>query len=298
MNRSTLTSLVGVLLLAMIWAGCSENEGLFGPADNGAGQGLAKRSAVPPGIEAKPQFRVATGKGRERLTVFVFYEKGGKGGGGGGGGGGKGKPPKDDGGGASCDDPNTNQAHAALGVEWPARSIPAVYNPTFEPDGVAGQSFAAVDKAFSTWEAVTGDLVALTQDANAPLVPTRDNSNVVGWRQLVGKDAKRILGATYIWDDGNGTILEADILYNLAQKWAVNASINPGDTTCGINFDVQAIGAHEIGHFIGLGHVFDDGDGGNGDETDATMAPTAAKGELKKQTLTPGDGTGANAVAP
>ena len=134
--------------------------------------------------------------------------------------------------------------------------------------------------------------------SNAPLPPERDNTNVVGWRQLVGRDAKKVLAATYIWDDGNGTILETDIVYNTAQKWAVNPAIEPGSTWCGTGFDVQAIGVHEIGHVLGLGHVNDDGDGTNGDETDATMAPTAAKGKLKKQTLTPGDVAGANRVVP
>ena len=84
--------------------------------------------------------------------------------------------------------------------------------------------------------------------------------------------------------------MEADILYNLGQKWAVNNIIAPGATTCGTNFDVQAIGSHEIGYFYGLGHT------ANG--SDATMAPTAAKGELQKQTLALGDRFGIVAVAP
>ena len=60
-------------------------------------------------------------------------------------------------------------------------------------------------------------------------------------------------------------------------------------TECGTDYDVQAIGCHEGGHYFGLGHV---------DENDATMAPTASKGELMKQTLTEGDAEGADMVVP
>ena len=59
---------------------------------------------------------------------------------------------------------------------------------------------------------------------------------------------------------------------------------------CCTDFDIQAIGAHEIGHFYGLGHT--------ASGLDATMAPSAAKGESQKQTLTPGDVTGFGLVAP
>ena len=99
------------------------------------------------------------------------------------------------------------------------------------------------------------------------------------------------MAATYIWDNGEGTILEADILYNTSQSWAVNASIDEANdpTICGTDFDVEAIGVHEIGHLLGLGHV---------DNPAATMFGSAAKGELMKQTLTPGDALGGNEVVP
>ena len=167
--------------------------------------------------------------------------------------------------------------------------VEVVYNPTFEPGSVAGQAAAAVGRSFDTWDdEVEGDIVLGSLDANASLAPTEDRVNVIGWRQLVGRDAKRVLAATYIWDDGAGTILEADILYNLGQDWAVNTMLDP--TTCGTDFDVQGIGTHEIGHFYGLGHT--------ASGSDATMAPSAAKGELEKQTLAPGDQAGIAAVAP
>lgn len=138
-------------------------------------------------------------------------------------------------------------------------------------------------------------MVDFSFNANGTASPGRDNGNVVGWRRI---SPRSVLAATWIWDDGNGNILETDVFFNVAHKWAVNTAFQPGDDTCGSQFDVQAIAVHEIGHVIGLGHTADDGDANNGAELDATMAPTAAKKELMKQTLTQGDIDGATQVAP
>ncbi len=274
LGNTLLTTTIGFFL---VWSGCNTE---FEPLSLGGEQqalSLAKQAGVP-AVDVIPVYRVATGKNGERLTVFVFYEKGGKGGG---------KPPKD-GGGESCSDPNRNQEHALLGVKWPQANIPVAYQPTFEPDAVVGAAFTAINLGFYAWEqaVVSSITFSFSEDASAPLPPERDYSNVVGWRQLVGRNARKVLAATYIWDDG-GTIVEADVVYNTAHKWAVNVPILPGGNDCGKDFDVQAIGTHEIGHFIGLGHVNID---------DATMFGSAAKGELKKQTLTPGDAAGAGQV--
>jgi len=273
--NTLLTTTIGFFL---VWSGCSTESAPLSSGGEQQALSLAKQAGVP-AVDVIPVYRVATGKNGERLTVFVFYEKGGKGGG---------KPPKD-GGGESCSDPNTNQEYALLDVKWPQANIPVAYQPTFEPDAVVGAAFTAIDLGFGAWkQAVENPIVtfSFSEDALAPLPPERDSRNVVGWRQLVGRDARKVLAATYLWEHSDGTILEADIVYNTAHKWAVNgAIIDP--TACGKDFDVQAIGTHEIGHFIGLGHVNND---------DATMFGSAAKGELKKQTLTPGDADGAKQV--
>ena len=275
LGNTLLTTTIGFFL---VWSGCSTESTPLSSGGEQQALSLAKQAGVP-AVDVIPVYRVATGKNGERLTVFVFYEKGGKGGG---------KPPKD-GGGESCSDPNTNQDYVLLDVKWPQANIPVAYQPTFEPDAVVGAAFTAIDLGFGAWkQAVEYPIVtfSFSEDALAPLPPERDSRNVVGWRQLVGRNARKVLAATYIWDDG-GTIVEADVVYNTAHKWAVNVPILPGGNDCGKDFDVQAIGTHEIGHFIGLGHVNND---------DATMFGSAAKGELKKQTLTRGDAYGAGLV--
>ena len=286
-NFRSIGSVLGLIAVSF-WVGCSEQSEPLSPNDDHGIQTLAKKVDLSD-VEVKPVFRIPTGRNSERLTVFVFYERGGNRGGGGK------KPPKDDGEEKECSDTNTNQAFSELGVRWPTSGIPVEYQPAFEPESVIGLAFEAIELGFSAWESA-GALVNFSEDPDAPLAPERDDRNIVGWRQLVGRDAKKILAATFIWDNGNGAILETDIVFNTAQKWAVNPSIGPGSTLCGTDFDVQAIAAHEVGHLRGVGHVIDDGDATNGDETDATMFGSAAKGELKKQTLTPGDEDGAKKV--
>lgn len=237
---------------------------------------LSKKSSFE--LEVKPVFRIKTDRPGEFLTVFVFSEKMGKPDGGRGG-----KPPKKT---EECSDLNTNQAFAELGVVLPSLNFPVEYHPAFEPTNA---SFDAIDRAVSAWEGVSSDnLLDFAYNALGTAAPERDFTNVIGWRQFVGRGSG-FLAVTFIWDDGT-IILEADIFYNLKHKWAVNATIAPGETTCGTNFDIQAIGTHELGHLIGLGHVV------NANEDDATMAPSAAKGELQKQTLTPGDISGVLSV--
>jgi len=275
------TLLTIVLVPMFLLIGCGEGGEPLAPENEQGIQLFTKKGSVP-AVDVVPVFRVPTGRNAERLTVFVFHEKGGKGGG---------KPPKDDGGGEGCSDPNTNETFSEIGVRWLEPGILVEYQPAFEPEAVVGVAFNALVGAFDAWESAVANemMVNFSENASAPLSPERDGRNIIGWRQLVGRDARKVLAATYIWDDGNGMILETDIVYNTAHKWAVNTIIESGSTECGTDFDVQAIGTHEIGHFIGLHHVNND---------DATMAPTAAKGELKKQTLTKGDIIGAKAVAP
>ena len=272
---------------ALSWTSCGTDQKPLAADSDVELQALAKAGATPPGLEVKPVYRMPTNKPGVSLTVHVFYAKGGNGGGGGGK-----KPPKGDGGGEQCSDPNDSQAYALTGTWWANSGIDIKYQSLFEPETVLGASFGAIDAAFNTWETAVGNagLVSFTEDDGAPLPPEWDGTNVVGWRQLVGKDARKVLAVTYTWfNTTTNEAVESDIVYNTSQKWAVNPAIDPGSSACGEQFDVQAIGTHEVGHLLGLDHVGD---------VDATMYGSAAKGELRKQTLAPGDIAGANAVVP
>ena len=89
-------------------------------------------------------------------------------------------------------------------------------------------------------------------------------------------DESGVIAATTVWGifDGpvqNRVIVEGDILYNLNFAWG-NASTESGV------MDGQNIAAHELGHYVGFGHVPD---------VDATMFGSASFNEIKKRTLLP-----------
>ncbi len=218
-------------------------------------------------ITVEPSSRHRVGD-QEWKTVFVFHERG------------RGKKPKEE---EECSDLNTNQLFSELGVRLSSPDFFLEYHPAFEP--VVG--FLPVDRALGTWKVAAGEFASIFEIVTGNAPPGRDGKNVVGWRRFVGPGGD-FLAAAFIWDDG-ANILEADVFFNLRPKWSVGPSIEPGSTLCGEQFDVQAVATHEFGHVLGLGHVPD---------SDATMAPTAAKGELAKQTLTPGDELGAIEVGP
>lgn len=220
-------------------------------------------------VEVEPVFRLSTDVPGERRSVIVFGRKPKK----------PKRPVVEE-----CFDENLNQRFAEFGLILPSTPFPVEYHSIFEPV----DAFSAIDRGFSAWEAILGED---TFDFVRPLLgespPDRDGINVVGWRVFTGPGSN-FLAAAFIWDDGVN-IVECDIFYNLKNKWGVNAIIEPGSILCGRHFDVQGVGTHEVGHMLGLDHV---------PNSDATMAPAIAKGELEKQTLTPGDELGALDRAP
>lgn len=79
------------------------------------------------------------------------------------------------------------------------------------------------------------------------------------------------LAATGIfWDMKTGRILESDITFNSDFKWQTMGE-DPGNDT----YEIWGTATHEIGHFIGLGHI------GNETDPDATMNEWASGEDMR-----------------
>ena len=217
-------------------------------------------------LHVEPIFRLPNGHNNELQTVFVFHARGPK------------KKPIEE-----CSDINENEDYSELGARLSEAGLFFNYYPIFEPTF----AFDAVDRSFTSWEMEAGNIFDFAYDPDGNAGPDRDGLNVIGWRRFVGAGGG-FLAAAFITEDGAGEIVEVDIFFNLKHKWSEGPAIAAGDMTCGEQYDIQAVSTHEVGHALGLGHVLPG--------SDATMAPSAQKGELMKQTLTPGDIVGAVTV--
>jgi hypothetical protein len=77
------------------------------------------------------------------------------------------------------------------------------------------------------------------------------------------------------YNDQTGEIYDADIEINSA-----NNEVTISDDPAKIEYDLQAILTHEVGHFIGIAHS---------DKPDAVMYPTYNPGSTTQRKLTPDD---------
>jgi len=146
----------------------------------------------------------------------------------------------------------------------------------------------AIMKAFRSWSAVdcgNGKTASMTFVAKED-VPCKKaeynreakNVNVVlfqdndwKYRGIDGTLAKT--SATF--DTETGEIFDADIEVNTAFN-KVTLSDKPGE----IQYDLEAILAHEVGHFLGIGHSADDR---------STMYPSYSPGTISIRQLSPDD---------
>jgi hypothetical protein len=119
------------------------------------------------------------------------------------------------------------------------RSVPGVSAPALQ---------SAVNRAFTTWQAVPSSTITYEFAGFTAAPPFEDDGlSTIGFVER--PDLDRVLGATTFLVDGTtGEILESDIMLNSAFSWSVAAAGEAG------RFDVESIALHELGHLSGLGH--------------------------------------------
>jgi len=138
-------------------------------------------------------------------------------------------------------------------LRWPGAQPVVEYQVNPEGAGVVG-AVDAVRAGFEVWNDVAGAAITFRFDretnVHSPLA--RDGRNLVlwverGWDPSIGDDA---LAVCLTQRRADGEIYEADIAFN-AQEYLWSTQGRQG------RHDIQAVGAHEAGHFFGLGHTIE-----------------------------------------
>jgi len=146
------------------------------------------------------------------------------------------------------------------------------------PSTVGGSHLLAiVDNAFREWltrisNKVTVIYTGTTNVSRANL----DGQNIITW----GNAPASALAVSYIWYNGDGYAVEVDTIMNKKYTWYWSQDINCAYQNV---YDAQDILTHELGHTFGLDDMY------TNDYANHTMYGYGSKGEVKKDTLTPGD---------
>jgi hypothetical protein len=121
----------------------------------------------------------------------------------------------------------------------------------------AAADLNAIRATFAQWQSVSNTIVKFE---DAGLVPPQNNINISDGTNTVffakgsiinGEDISGVLGRTYVrYSAPSNLILEADIMLNAySRTWFADF----GNASTTAHF-IEAVCAHEMGHFLGLGH--------------------------------------------
>jgi len=148
--------------------------------------------------------------------------------------------------------------HPANGapLRWSVPSqVSVVLQESGSDDLADGGAETAIRLAIQEWNAVPGSTATLVEDTSPASRARRDyasrdlhlvlfdEQNDSGYFPL----GSATVALTPIWFAGDGTILDADVLFN--GRFPFTTRGEPG------RFDVQDIAAHELGHVLGLDHT-------------------------------------------
>lgn len=191
----------------------------------------------------------------------------------------------------SCSPTSNDQVNDFLLAGWqiPSGGIAYQVNAVSFPKSVKSTALGAIQNAFSTWTAADSDKIFNYAGNTKKQAGKLDFQNVVSFK---GVSPSYAIAVTYIWYyPSTGTVADVDTVFNKSYSWSVSAYTGDCNGIPG-TYDLQNIGTHEFGHWVGLDDLY------SGVDKDLTMYGYGDTKELKKDTLGLGDITGVGTVAP
>jgi hypothetical protein len=150
-------------------------------------------------------------------------------------------------------------------------------------------AIAALTSAFQTWTNADADKAFFYDGSTSVKRPRFDGINAVIW----GRVSAGAIAITYVrYSTVTHLVVDVDTVFNTRYPWAIFDVASGECQSAPDAYDVQGIGTHEFGHWLGLDDLYISTD------RDLTMYGYGSGGELKKRDLGLGDVTGTQIVAP
>lgn len=168
-------------------------------------------------------------------------------------------------------------------------NISIVINSTGSDDIADGSHVTAMRQAIDEWNKISGSTLNLVENTDPAQMARadweEDNIHLVWWDETNSSGffgGSGIVAVTPVWFLSDGRITDADILFN-GGDFNFTTSQIPG------SYDVQDVGAHELGHMIGFDHSGHAG---------ATMYPFVDPTTILHRSVSADDITGLRTVYP
>lgn len=176
------------------------------------------------------------------------------------------------------------------GWQMPTSGMTYKINYSSKPNNLSESEVSnSITSSFNTWHAADSNQIFSDGGATTIRAAKFDGTNAILWKSI----SNGALAITYAWYyPSTGLLAESDTVFNRNYKWTTS---NPASGDCGGvagAYDLQNIGTHEFGHWVGLEDLYADVD------KDLTMYGYGETTELKKDSLGTGDKSGVIAVSP
>lgn len=172
---------------------------------------------------------------------------------------------------------NTLVSSKGRELRWQAQTVQFYLNPGGFQDFDPAQLEKLVNQCTHTWETINFGLHFEYKGLTDIKAAEDDDVNVIYFEQntqtwdLLFPTQERALAMTRVWSDPNGGIQGFDMVFNDG-KYGFSNTLDPALW----GYDFLNTCTHEMGHVLGLDHS---------EVSEATMAATAAIGDMSKREL-------------